>query len=711
MKVVGLTMRSKEATNGCSRLSAAVHPMTVVTKVGDVPKDANLIICFGIERLNELLGVKHRFNEARRQMFKYRGAEVTVTFKSKYVYPEEGMPELMPALAQDILWAVASYGQRHDPEFKYAYKPQLKAKLFGFDLETTGFEYWNPEGRILTGAAASDDGTVCATTDMEDLLEIVNDPNVTLIGHNIKFDYNWWLSKCGPIRAKAWSTDIAEYLINDNLPDNTLGFHTTRHLNWNYHKEEVDVTNLEAEDIDKVLKYNAKDALGSRLIYTEERNELSRQGLLPLMEFLMDLVPVFAKMETRGVFLDQAWTMRVGRNVLADLSKARQDFCTLIGKEINMNSPKQVADVLYDDYGFTDVSNRSTNKDVLKTMLYKGQLNEAQREVVDSLFAYRKTSKLWTGYFKKYPELTEYDGRVHTSYGLAKGEYGGTVTGRTSSRNPNLQNIPLNSEIRGCFAATPGYLWFDADYTGLEMCVVADLAREHKMLNAMEAGRNIHTHTMSLMYDEDYDELQRILDDHTHPRYGYWKEKRVAIKRINFGILYGIGPTKLAHLCSLAGAKLGVTEASEMIEEWLLKYSSIAAWLEATRQEAIDTKEVVAITGQRRRLPGADGTSWWGGRAVRQACNFPVQHTASTILLTAMYLLDRHFENEGWDCHLLMNVHDQTAGEFRNVDQRHIEEVVKWTMEEVVPHEFNRRFGYQFTAPLRIDLNVSDRWS
>jgi DNA polymerase-1 len=359
--------------------------------------------------------------------------------------------------------------------------------------------------------------------------------------------------------------------------------------------------------------------------------------------------------------------------------------------ELNPNSPKQILAALAEE----GLQLPNTKAETLEQYV-------DDSELCAQLVPYRKDKKLWE-YFERFPELMKFDGRIHTWYGLGKSnDWGGTSTGRTSSRDPNLQNIPSLSWVRGCFAATPGYQWLDSDYSQLELRVVADLAQDKAMLDAFAAGWDMHTATLSDMFNMDYEEVRQLLKEDKE----VWKERRRAAKIINFGILYGMGGKKLA-----ANLGISVYEAEGYIAQWLRARPGVVNWLRQTEDEAVETGEVVAPTGQKRRLWGASRKSWIGWRRLRQATNYPVQHFASTILMTAMLLVDEWFQTrkEG-EAHLLLNVHDQLAAEFKG-DPEDFREEVEHLMTDIVPIEIEKRFGYRLSVPLEVDSNIGQRWS
>jgi DNA polymerase-1 len=208
-----------------------------------------------------------------------------------------------------------------------------------------------------------------------------------------------------------------------------------------------------------------------------------------------------------------------------------------------------------------------------------------------------------------------------------------------------------------------------------------------------------------------YQEIVDILDDHDHPKYNALKQIRSLVKCVNFGILYGVGPGTLINLVGKAGVDLTYADAEDSIYRWKTQYPGVVRWMRQVEDEVIENGYLTMVTGRRRTLLNAERKSGDGYRALRQATNAPVQGTASDLTLTAMYLLHKEFQ--GKDTHLLLNVHDQVGLEFKEKEysREGITEVLQQIMEVEVPREFERRFDYQFTVPLKIDHNVGERWS
>jgi DNA polymerase-1 len=651
-----------------------------------------------------LVAEKHNFKESRKHVYRQWSTPVICTWDAKFCLPDSEVPELGMELLNDIVWGV---NMVEEGEKTYCTpNPGEVIKFFvGWDIETTGLDYWNKDEKILTSVVYASGKY---SMKLEDHAELLKDPSVTVIGHNIKFDYNWWASRNYPVKARPFSTDVAAFLLDDNASDNTLEFHTTRRLQLPNHKT-LDRKKLGEYPITEVAAYNIADSQASYLLHSGFRKDLDEQGLTPYFNLMMDVLPVFSKMEVRGIQLDVPWTMRVRDKIKRELQAAEAQIPV-----DNPNSDRQVAKLLFEDMGITprrvtETGQPATNKEALKLLLLPSEgLKKCQTSMIQWVLDWRKVNKLWTGYFKKYPELVQHDGRIHATYAIAKGEDGGAGTGRTSCRNPNLQNIPNRSDVRGCYCASFGYKWGDADYSGLEMVLSADLSGETKLIEAIKAGHDFHTSMMARMYNEDYEEISHILATRGSD-YPLWKKRRTATKRVNFGILFGISAKRLHLMLLLEGIYMSVDECQDLIDQWLHTNANLNAWLRSIEVGAREHRCVTAVTGAKRRLPGANRYDWVGSRKLRQATNFPIQHTASALLITAMVELDKWFEQEG-DAHLLMNVHDQVAFEFKGRDE-YFTENVKRIMEVEAPEAFAKRFGYEFTVPFRVDLNIDQRWT
>jgi DNA polymerase-1 len=340
---------------------------------------------------------------------------------------------------------------------------------------------------------------------------------------------------------------------------------------------------------------------------------------------------------------------------------------------------------------------------------------------LDQILEYKKKAKLISTYYQPINKWIEYDGRVHTNYSLGKRRdeegTGGTVTGRLSSNNPNLQNIPRGKEHRGMFGATNGFTILDGDFSQLELRVAAHLSQEPVMMDAFNNGLDIHSAVMSDLTGMPYDEIQAGKD--TDEKI---KNDRVAIKRVNFGILYGVQARRLQRLLRIElGINMELEYCQTLIKDWLRRYGKVAEWLQAQKIQAATYKYVTMPLGQKRRLPNAsfDRTKE-AAHALAQATNFPVQSLASWICLIGLTILDNYWEQQKqWmEAYTLMQVHDSVTSEIKLINSPYnlctmesIKLEVSKIMEKETLNYLRDIFGVNFNVPLVFDTKVSERWS
>jgi DNA polymerase-1 len=662
------------------------------------------IVCFGKPALQDLMHTKlppHK--KCRCMQLDYNGTPVFTTFQGNVM----DQSKFASQMVNDLLWvhSIVKDGYR-GMEIEEG-EAILGNRIQSFDIETTCLEYWNPDGKILCAGMG---GESWVSQSLPKIKYALRDPKKWIMGHNLKFDYNWWTEKVGEIKAKLFDTEVAHALLNDNVYDNALGFLTSR-MGIRYHKDMVDKGNLENEDIELVKEYNRVDVAGTQVAGLELMKGIKEAGMTDIMGFMMDLLPVFSRMERRGVAIDMTYHAELLTKYKAMLVELESKF----PEGMNPNSSKQVSDWMYDDLGLPRLVRTPTGfTPVDKAMLEKLQTVREYKQHVDmdpagAMLDYRAAKKLLSTYLEPVRERCQHDGRIHASWNLSIGEMGGTKTGRTSCRNPNLQQIPRGSEIRGMFVATNGMDWTDADYTGLEVAIQADLSHDEVLLGILERGENYHTATMSDFWDTPYEEIQGALDDHDDSNHDFWYGRRALIKRRNFGIQYGIGAKKLAAMCGIK-----VFEAKEMIDGWYRMFPGVLAWQDQIVQQGREDGFVTSPTGRRRTLPDLVRNDWYGWRAQRQACNMPVQSLASDVTMTAMYLIDQEMQKQGVG-HLLLNVHDQIAFEEKTPKMSGVYGIIYNRINEImtvgVVDEIERRFGHKISVPLVIDVNHGERWS
>lgn len=613
-----------------------------------------------------------------------------------------------------------------------------ESKYFGFDIETKGLTPYRKDVYIVSFAVSAKEGTAncCIVNhqgtlangdDLFKLFKVLGDPNNIVIGHNIKFDINWIRVKFGiDIKCRLFDTLFGMYLLNENMLDNSLGTLAAGFEDIEGHKNLVNRKNIELSAVQDLLVYNGKDADAVRRLFPLMGAALKKQNMLPLMSVAMQVIPVLSKIETTGIYLDKQYAAQTQLKMFDQLVKAKYKLRELCGVGFEPGSANNMRHYLYTVLElpirkYTESGLPSTDVEALKRAKLDLTAQE-DHDFIDTALSWSKSVKLLSTYYDPIERWTAYDGRVHTTYSLGKSREQrterGTVTGRLGSSDPNLQNIPRGTVHRGMFASTPGYTFIDGDFSQLELRVAAYLAQEPVMVEAFKNGQDIHTAVMADMRQVPYKDMVQMLETKSLPNYQELKNDRVAIKRINFGILYGVSPQRLQNLIWMElGIDWEIEKCEALVSDWLSKYSSIERWIKVQRNLAVNQRFVSMPFGQRRRLPEANWKTPEGRRALRQATNFPVQSTASWICLIGMNLLDNYFNHltkQGISARILLQVHDSISGEVKTKDEtvlKTIRDDVQRILEVDTVAFIKDAFNVNFTVPLSFPVTTSDRWS
>ena len=398
-------------------------------------------------------------------------------------------------------------------------------------------------------------------------------------------------------------------------------------------------------DIAKAAPYAAADADMTERLRQAFDEPIQRDGLGSLMADLeMPLVPVLVTMQRHGIKLDSAVLREMSEDLRQQMFKTEESLYQSIGHTVNINSPQQLSDLLFKEIGLPKTKRTKTG--------YSTDANSLEglkglHPVVDQILEYRQVSKLKSTYVDALPEMVNpATGRVHTSYNQA-----GSATGRMSSSDPNLQNIPIRTElgrqVRRAFVAdgTPDWLLFSADYSQIELRVLAHISQDPGLLEAFQRGEDIHASTASMMFDVPVNDVDA--------------EKRRIAKVLNFGVIYGLS----AHGIS---QQTGFTreEGAAFIEAYFNKYPGINDYLEKVKVEARASQYVETLLGRRRYLPDINSPNFnVRGGAERMAINMPIQGTAADIMKLAMIRVQKRLDDEGLRTKMLLQVHDELVFE------------------------------------------------
>jgi DNA polymerase-1 len=417
-------------------------------------------------------------------------------------------------------------------------------------------------------------------------------------------------------------------------------------------------------------------------IYKLLRPAIVERGLEKLYtEIELPLAGVLARMEKVGVLIDSVELGRLSGLMESEIARLTSEIHTLAGKPFNVSSPQQLGRILFEDLGlpapvkYGRGKTISTAADVLEELA-------ADHEIVRKVLEYRQLTKLKGTYVDALPEMIDpRTGRLHTSFNQT-----GAATGRLSSSNPNLQNIPIRTEmgreIRAAFVPRPGWKLIVADYSQIELRLVAHMSRDPVLVEAFRNGEDIHTRTAA--------EVLGI------PPLMVTPEARRSAKAVNFGIVYGISPFGLA-------AQLGISqrEAQTYIESYFARYAGVRKFIDATIAEVRRTGVTRTLFGRERPIPDINSRNPNArGFAERTAVNSPLQGTAADLIKLAMVRIDREMQSRGRQAAMLLQVHDELVFEAPPEETTEIAALAKREMEQV----------YKLEVPLLVDVGIGDNW-
>ncbi len=421
------------------------------------------------------------------------------------------------------------------------------------------------------------------------------------------------------------------------------------------------------------------DLVSLRGLAERLRAEIDREGMTDLLENIeMPLTEVLASMEHFGVSIDRDGVKSFGAELSEMIEETKQMIYDDAGHEFNISSPKQLGTVLFEELGLPakkkTKSGYSTNADVLEEL-------RNYSPIVDNVLKYRQYTKLNSTYVDALLDKVAEDGRIHTCFRQTE-----TRTGRISSTEPNVQNIPvrteLGSQMRKFFTASSGRTLVDADYSQIELRVMAHLCGDENMIAAFNSGEDIHTSTAAQVFDM--------------PPVMVTPEMRSAAKAVNFGIIYGIGAFSLSKDIGTS-----VAQAKKYIADYLAKYPKVNAFMENTVDDAMKTGVVATMFGRKRRIPELlSSNKMLQAAGKRIAMNTPVQGTAADLIKIAMINVYRRLKAEGLAAELILQVHDELIIESDLSCADRAAEILKEEMQGV----------YEMKVPLAVDVHQGESW-
>jgi len=441
-------------------------------------------------------------------------------------------------------------------------------------------------------------------------------------------------------------------------------------------------TTMDKVAIEAVGMYACADADMTLRLHAIVRGELIERNQLELYEKLeVPLVPVLKDMEMHGVLVDVPYLEEMSQDIGSQIGKLEQDIYRHAGHPFNLNSPKQLGEVLFQELNLPVVRSTKTGPSTDAAVLE--QLRDAH-PMVGLLLEYRNLDKLRGTYVDALPRLVHpRTGRVHTSYNQA-----GTSTGRLSSSDPNLQNIPVRDEIgrkvRRAFVAPPGHVLLGCDYSQVELRMLAHVSEDPQMIAAFERDEDVHATTAAAIFGLD-------LDDVTY-------EQRSMAKAINFGLMYGMSRYGLA-----ARTNLSAEEAGEFIDAYFTRFAGVRRYLDDTIAQARERGYVETIMGRRRYFPELTQhtiNQTVQNAAERAAVNMPIQGSAADILKVAMIQLHDRLQSGSLDAHMILQVHDELVLEVAEKDLAAATDLLVETMSNAA----------KLRVPLKVDVSVGKNW-
>jgi DNA polymerase-1 len=522
---------------------------------------------------------------------------------------------------------------------------------------------------------------------IEAIRPLFEDGHILKIAHNYKFDY-LMLKRAGiDIKGNAFDTMIAAYLIDanqrlkmDELSKSLLNYKPVPIEQLiGKGKKQKSMADLKVED---VYLYACEDADITLRLYEILNDRLKKDELLEIA-YKVDypLMEVLAEMELKGIKLDTKMLTAFSKELETDLKKLEEQIYEKAGEEFNINSPQQLGTILFEKMELpagkkTKTGQYSTAESVLTKLAVK-------YEMPSLILEYRQLAKLKSTYVDAIPELVnEETGRVHTEFNQSV-----AATGRLASSNPNLQNIPIRTErgreMRKAFVAEEGFKLMSADYSQVELRVIAHIAKDEAMIQAFKDGEDIHARTAKEIFD--LDSLDEVTDDH-----------RRKAKEVNFGIPYGLSAYGLAQ-------NLGIdnNEGKDMIDQYFERFPNILNYINETKEFAREHEYVKTMLGRRRYVPDIKSGNWnVRGFAERVAINMPIQGTAADIIKLAMIEIHHWLKDNHKKSRMLLQVHDELIFEIHESEMDEVPAKINELMEHAV----------ELDVPLKVESGIADNW-
>lgn len=572
----------------------------------------------------------------------------------------------------------------------------LTKEILSFDTETTstnaidaelvGLSFAVEEFKAVYVAVPAEREAAQRMVDI--FRPLYEDEHIMKVGQNIKYDYEVLRRYGIEVRGPMFDTMLAHYIVQpelhhnmDYMAETLLGYQTIHidQLIGPRGKGQRSMRDLQPQE---VYEYAAEDAdvtLRLKNVLEQKLKEVDGERLFYDIE--MPLVPVLAEMELTGVCLDTAALAETGKNFNRRLAEYEQKIYAKAGETFNISSPKQVGDILFGKMKIVDKPKKTKTGQYVTSEEVLTQLR-SRAPIVDDILSYRGLKKLLGTYVEALPRLINpRTGHIHTCFNQAI-----TATGRLSSSDPNLQNIPIRDddgkEIRKSFVPEPGCLFFSADYSQIELRIMAHLSQDEHMLDAFRSGTDIHAATAAKIWHVPVEEVT--------------PEQRKKAKQANFGIIYGISTYGLAQRMNISNS-----EARQLIDDYFATFPRVKAYMDEAIATCREKGYAETIYHRRRYLPDiASRNATVRGFAERNAINAPIQGSEADIIKVAMIHIFKRFATEGLRSRMILQVHDELNFSVYPEEREQVERIVIEEMENAC----------RLSIPLTADAGWGANW-
>ena len=582
-------------------------------------------------------------------------------------------------------------------ELKLLVEKMMKQEIVAFDTKTEGLNALETD---IVGISFSwqkgigyylpiKNNKSAHEKSFEILRPLFESTEIIKVGHNIKFDIQVLHKYNVKVSSPIYDTMVAHYLINPDMRHN-LDTLSESYLNYSpisieslIGKKGKNQISMRDVSIEKITDYASEDAditLQLKSIFDKEIevNNLSKI----FYDIEIPIINVLSEMETEGIKIDTSYLEKLDKEFEEDLEKLKKEIFKKSGEEFNLNSPKQLGEILFDKLKLvskpkkTKTGQYSTSEEVLSSLAN-------DHKIIEDILEWRSLDKLQNTYVKSLPnEVSSLTNRVHSSFNQTV-----TTTGRLSSNNPNLQNIPIRTangqKIRRAFIPRGSdYILMAADYSQIELRVIASMSNEENMIDAFVNNQDIHTMTASKIYNVDPENVTR--------------EQRGNAKTVNFGIIYGVSAFGLSQQTDL-----NRSESKVMIDNYFLNYPGLKKYMSDQIDFARNNGYVETIMGRRRYLQNINSqNNMLRSSSERNAINAPIQGSAADIIKIAMININSELKKQSLKSKMLLQVHDELVFDVHKSEKDQIKDIVKTTMESAV----------KLKVPLKIDLEFGKNW-